>query len=244
MKAHNLGFTHEKRYGMITSLSIHSIIFMLFFALSLVKSSNDVKTYYIQFTQMGEDTVQAPQPAKEMKKPRVIEPGRKEIKQERPVMKEPPVEEHETVIRNEVMETPNAAKVASAPEPAPQPQAVQPQNSSSTGSSVSHAAPSGTSTVIEREFGSTGAPAFLKRQMPVYPMMAKKLSKQGKVVLRLLINETGRLLNVEVVEPGGYGFTESAVEAVKMSTFSPAREKGVSVTSKALLTIRFVLKKV
>ncbi len=48
-------------------------------------------------------------------------------------------------------------------------------------------------------------------------------------------------MNVEVVEPAGYGFTESAVEAVKLSTFSPARYEGVNVASKALLTIRFVL---
>jgi protein TonB len=75
-------------------------------------------------------------------------------------------------------------------------------------------------------------------------MMARRLGKEGKVVLRLFINEKGRLLNVEVVERAGYGFTEAAVEAVKMSTFSPAHEKGVSTASKALLTIRFVLKKV
>ncbi|MGQ9571449.1 MAG: energy transducer TonB [Thermodesulfovibrionales bacterium] len=50
-------------------------------------------------------------------------------------------------------------------------------------------------------------------------------------------------MNVEVVETAGYGFIESAEEAVKMSTFSPAHENGVNVASKALLTIRFVLKK-
>jgi hypothetical protein len=68
MNAQGLGLTHEQRYGTITSLSIHSSIFMLFFALSLVKSSNDVKTFYIQFSQMGEETVQLPQPAREMKR--------------------------------------------------------------------------------------------------------------------------------------------------------------------------------
>jgi periplasmic protein TonB len=244
MNTHGLRYANEQRYGLITSLFVHSIIFILFFALSVMKSSNDVKTYYIQFTQMGEETVQSPQPVREIKRPRAVEPERKVVREEKPVIKEPPVEEHEAVIRNEVMETPDVVKVATAPEPAPQPQAVQPQNSSSMGSSISYAAPSGTSTVIETEFGLNGAPAFLRRQMPVYPTMAKKLGKQGKVVLRLHINEKGRLLNIEVVEPAVYGFTESAVEAVKMSTFSPAREKGVSVASKALLTIRFVLKKV
>lgn len=235
---------HEQRYGLITSLSIHAIVFILCFALSVHKNSNDVKTFYIQFTQMGEQTVQASHPVREMTKPRVTEPVKKEIREETPAIKEPPVEEHEAVIRNEVMETPDSVKVASAPEPAPQPQAAQHQGGESAVSNVTYGAPSGSTGVIETEFGSSGAPAFLRRQMPVYPMMAKKLGKQGEVVLRLFINETGRLLNVEVVEPAGYGFTESAVEAVKMSTFSPAREKGVSVASKALLTVRFVLKKI
>lgn len=244
MNAQGLGFTHEQRYGMITSISIHSIIFMLFFAISAVKSSNDIKTYYIQFAQMGEEAAQAPQPTREMKRPRATEPVKKEIMEETPQIKEPPVEEHEAVIRNEVMESSDSVKVASAPEPAPQPQATQHQGGESAVSNVTYGAPSGSTGLIETEFGSSGAPAFLRRQMPVYPMMAKKLGKQGKVVLRLLINEKGRLLNVEVVESAGYGFTESAVEAIKMSTFSPAHEKGVSVASKALLTIRFVLKKV
>ena len=244
MNTQGLRYANEQSYGLITSLSIHSIIFMLFFALSLVKSSNDVKTYYIQFTQMGEETVQAPQPDREIKRPRAAEPERKVAREEIPVIKETPVAEHEAVIRDNTVETPDAVKVASTPEPDPRPQTSQHQGSESAFSNAAYAAPSGTSTIIETEFGSSGAPAFLKRQMPVYPMMAKKLGKQGKVVLRLLINEKGRLLNVEVVEPAGYGFTESAMEAVKMSTFSPAREKGVCVASKALLTIRFVLKKV
>lgn len=74
-----LGYTHEQRYGLITSLAVHSIIFMLFFALSVHRSSDDVKTFYIQFTQMGEQTVQAPQPAREMKRPKVAEPERKVV---------------------------------------------------------------------------------------------------------------------------------------------------------------------
>jgi periplasmic protein TonB len=239
MNTYGLGYTHEQRYGMITSLSVHLFIFMLFFALSVVKNGNDVKTYYIQFTQMGEETVQSPHPVREMNRPKVTEPDRKE----NPEIKEPPVEAHEAVIRDNAIATPDVVKVASAPEPAPQPQAIHRQSEENTVSKAAFAS-SGTSVIIETEFGSTGAPAFLRREMPVYPMMAKKLGKQGRVVLRLHINEKGRLLNIEVVEGAGYGFTESAMEAVKMSSFSPAHKKGVSVASKALLTVRFVLKKV
>lgn len=244
MKDRSLRYNNEQRFGLITSLALHSIIFMLFFALSLVKGSNEVKTYYIQFASMAEESVEATQPARGVKRPRVVDPVRNDVREETPMIEEAPVKKPEAVIREEVAEITEAVEVASAPEAAPQSQKIQHHDAGKSASSdMAYIAPSGSSGILETEFGSSGAPAFLRRHMPVYPMMAKKLGKQGKVVLRLFIDDKGRLLNTEVVEGAGYGFTESAVEAVKMSTFSPAREKGASVASKALLTIRFVLTK-
>ncbi|MCG2710460.1 MAG: TonB family protein [Thermodesulfovibrionales bacterium] len=237
----NIGTMKEQSYGIMTSISIHTIAIVIFLMLTINKGSNDLKTFYIQFTQMGEHTVQAPPAVREIKKHKVTEPSRKEIKEETPLIKEPTVKEHEAVIRTDAIESHEVVNVASAPEPAPQ--VTHQQGGESTVSNVSFSASSGTTSVIETEFGARGAPAFLKRQMPVYPMMAKRLGKQGKVVLRLFINEKGRLMNVEVVESAGYGFTESAMEGVKMSTFSPAHENGVGIASKALLSIRFVLKR-
>lgn len=100
-----------------------------------------------------------------------------------------------------------------------------------------------TSSPIETKFGASIAPAFLHREMPVYPMMARKLGREGKVVLKLTIDENGNLLNVEVVEKAGYGFTEAAVEAVKKSTFLPAKKDGKPLVSRALLPIRFRLER-
>jgi protein TonB len=96
---------------------------------------------------------------------------------------------------------------------------------------------------IETRFGVSVAPAFLHREMPVYPMMARKLGKEGKVVLKLTIDENGNLLDVEVMEKAGYGFTEAAIEAVKKSTFLPAKKDGKGVASRALLPIKFRLER-
>lgn len=93
------------------------------------------------------------------------------------------------------------------------------------------------------EFGSAMGPKFLYREIPVYPLMAKKLGKEGKVLLRLFIDENGKLLDVEVIENGGYGFTNAAVEAVKKSTFQPALRNGKPIKAKALLTVRFQLRR-
>lgn len=93
------------------------------------------------------------------------------------------------------------------------------------------------------EFGSAEGPRFLHREMPVYPLLARRLGKEGKVLLRLTIDERGRLLNVEVLEGGGHGFTESAVDAVKKSTFLPAKKEGTPIASRALLPIKFTLRR-
>jgi TonB family protein len=106
-----------------------------------------------------------------------------------------------------------------------------------------------TSTIVKTDgrndaatqFGYVGAPAFIHREMPVYPLLARRLGKEGKVILKLLIDMNGKLQNVEVVEPAGFGFTEAAVTAVKNSTYSPANRNGEKVTSNALLPVRFRL---
>ena len=96
---------------------------------------------------------------------------------------------------------------------------------------------------VETEFGAAVAPSFLHREMPVYPVFARKLGREGRVVLRLTIDARGNLIDVEVVETAGYGFMEAAVDAVKKSTFLPAKKKGKPVASRALLPVRFTLRR-
>ena len=102
---------------------------------------------------------------------------------------------------------------------------------------------SDTGNPIETSFGGSVAPAFLHREMPVYPLFARRFGKEGKVVLKLTIDEKGNLLNVEVIDKANYGFTEAAVEAVKKSTFLPAKKNGRPIASRAFLPIRFQLER-
>ncbi|HHS49234.1 MAG TPA: energy transducer TonB [Desulfurella acetivorans] len=96
--------------------------------------------------------------------------------------------------------------------------------------------------LLDTEFGSIYAPSFLHMETPKYPALARRLGKEGKVVLRLTIDEAGKLLNVEVVEGAGYGFTDAAIRAVKRSTFLPAKKNGKPIASRAILPIKFVLR--
>jgi periplasmic protein TonB len=92
------------------------------------------------------------------------------------------------------------------------------------------------------DFGGATGPAFLRRVLPAYPELARRLGKEGRVVLRLTIEARGNLLKVEVVQRAGFGFEEAAVAAVKRSSFRPAMVQGQAVTSVAKLPIRFVLR--
>ncbi len=94
----------------------------------------------------------------------------------------------------------------------------------------------------EVAFGSPGGPRFLQKVMPSYPPFARKLEKEGAVLLRVAINEEGRVVDVEILKKAGFGFDEAAVKAIRGSTFIPAKRDGRSFSCKALLPIRFELK--
>jgi len=90
-------------------------------------------------------------------------------------------------------------------------------------------------------FGSPSGPKFLHREIPEYPFLARKRKKEGKVILAVVIDATGRLTGAEVIEASDRMFAEASLEALKKSTFLPARRNGRPVTSRAILPIRFSL---
>lgn len=95
---------------------------------------------------------------------------------------------------------------------------------------------------LDASFGSGDGPRFLSKAQPRYPKLARELGKEGTVVLRLTIDERGRLLDVQVLKPAGAGFDEEAVRSIRSSSFSPARRNGKPVLCRAHLPIRFVLR--
>jgi len=87
-----------------------------------------------------------------------------------------------------------------------------------------------------------GAPRFIHREPPAYPFLARKLGKEGKVVLRVTLDESGGQQRIEVVVRGEFGFTETTMYSVEKSEFSPARKDGKPVASRVLIPVRFLLK--
>ncbi len=92
------------------------------------------------------------------------------------------------------------------------------------------------------EFGAENGPRFVKRVQPSYPLFARRAGKEGRVVLKLSIDEEGKLMEIEVINSAGNGFDDSAVKALKSSSFRPAMMNGSPIRSRTKLPVRFVLK--
>ncbi len=97
--------------------------------------------------------------------------------------------------------------------------------------------------VTEVDFGTDDGPDFIHRQMPVYPPQALRLEREATVILILTIDRVGALTDIEVIQEAGYGFTDSAIEAVRNSTFRPAQKNGIPVKSRARLPVRFQIRR-
>jgi TonB family protein len=85
------------------------------------------------------------------------------------------------------------------------------------------------------------APVAIDKPQPTYPEEARKAKQQGKVVLRLVIDEDGEVADVEVIEGLPYGLTEAAIEAARRWRFTPAHMDGEPVAVLYIITINFRL---
>jgi len=213
----------HNNYGFWVSLALHLIILMIPVSMVVSRHFKEVELF-----------VADERPVRPLKE-KIVKPKPKEMPEEiekevqpQPVIAEPEIKEMPTpkVIEPAVASNRmDAAPFQPASKPVPQVVMAPPE------------------PLLDVEFGSGNAPKFLHREMPVYPLIARRLGKEGRVLLRLTIDEKGNLLNIEVLEGAGYGFTEAAVEAVKKSTFTPAIVNGMPVMSKALLPVKFSMRR-
>lgn len=84
-------------------------------------------------------------------------------------------------------------------------------------------------------------PAVLTHTNPQYPDLARKEKVSGLVVLEVVIDHTGVLKDIKVIQPLPDGLSEAAVEAVKHWTFAPGTLNGKPVDVIFNLTVNFKL---
>ena len=84
---------------------------------------------------------------------------------------------------------------------------------------------------------------FLEGRPVGYPPAAERLRREGTVVVEALIDETGAVSGVEVVERSvpGMGFEAAAIRQVMSRRYRPATKDGVPVRVRIRIRVNFKL---
>ena len=235
------------RQGIIASCLIHAAVLLLLGTLQMRMSPPSATVQYIRIVFAQEVARFLPPraatpPAKES---RQIAPARVQIKEESSSAKRSdPIEEAHNVSIISALPVKQAETAATAAAKTEHAVTFGPSDTSITGGVFGKGDRAGeteASPAAKIVPGPSGAPAFLHRELPVYPVLARRMGKEGRVVLKLLIDRNGKLQQVDVVESAPYGFTEAAMEAAWRSTYLPAQHNGVYVPTLAILPVRFKL---
>jgi protein TonB len=78
---------------------------------------------------------------------------------------------------------------------------------------------------------------------PEYPEVARKAGTQGMVVLKILVDTTGTVAEVQISKPVSQELDQAAVAAARQWKFSPAMQKGRPVAIWMNLPVNFQLDK-
>jgi protein TonB len=85
--------------------------------------------------------------------------------------------------------------------------------------------------------------AYLNNPSPTYPAVSKRMGEQGKVFLRVYINEQGQPEKIEIKQTSGYDrLDEAALNTVRNWKFVPGKRNGVPEAMWHIVPINFVLK--
>jgi TonB family protein len=87
-----------------------------------------------------------------------------------------------------------------------------------------------------------GGIAAIQRNV-VYPDNAKTSGIQGTVYVEAFLDETGTVTRTNVVKGIGGGCDEAAMNAIRMTQFTPGKQKGKPVKVRMSIPIRFRLQK-
>ncbi|WAK03687.1 energy transducer TonB [Methylobacter sp. YRD-M1] len=83
---------------------------------------------------------------------------------------------------------------------------------------------------------------YLHNPAPVYPMVARRLGQQGKVLLHAMINTDGAVAQLDIHKTSGFSrLDQAALETVKHWRFVPARRGGQAVAAWVIVPISFTL---
>ncbi|HSM14490.1 MAG TPA: TonB family protein [Thermoanaerobaculia bacterium] len=155
-----------------------------------------------------------------------------------------PEETQPSALASALGQTPEPA--ASAPPPPAEPPATRPEPRKEPARATAPATPPRLA-VKEGDLVQPGpdvrAPVLVSIDRPEYPPMARRMKVEGTVVMSLLVDEKGQVLDVQL-ESGvtqNVGINEAALAAARSAKFRPATKDGVRVKMWYQLKVPFKL---
>lgn len=89
--------------------------------------------------------------------------------------------------------------------------------------------------------GGVSAPVPIFQPEPEYSEEARKAKWQGSVLLSLVVDESGKAVNIKVTKSLGLGLDQKAIEAVEKWRFKPGTKDGKPVAVIASVEVNFRL---
>lgn len=72
-------------------------------------------------------------------------------------------------------------------------------------------------------------PRNTRQITPQYPIILKPYGITGSVLLHVIVDERGKPVVADIIEPTGFGLDHAAIEAVRQWEYEPARQEGKPV---------------
>ena len=210
--------------GLLFVLVVHAALFYVLWNQRLIPAPDQVVTLFAELItpsipRAAPEALPEPVPAK-------LQPAKKPVvkpKQERLVAKAPaiPKQEYAEVV----------------PEPLPAPIREQTRESRSLPDAAPAQMPTGPMTLASEL--SVSCP---KLSPPAYPAISRRMGEEGKLVLRVELDESGRIDDAKVLNSSGYERLDTAaLAAVKSWHCNPSLRNGQPVRAIALQPFNFVL---
>lgn len=168
-----------------------------------------------------------PEPPKPKPKPEPPKPKPK------PVQKAPPLPKAIT----DPTPAPNAPTGTLDSEPAPIADTTPPAPPSPPAPPAPPAPPSGGAVQLP----SSNA-AYLNNPRPSYPSISRRMGEQGKVLLRVLVDENGLPQQIEIKQSSGFDrLDKAALASVQRWRFVPGKRNGIPEAMWNIVPVNFVL---
>lgn len=216
----------SKLAGLTLVLALHGVLLYGAWSYKLIPPPQEAVTLFVNL-------INPPPPQKEEPPPEPPKPPPQKVKLVKPQPVEPPKSEPLLVSNTPVTSAAAAEPVAPAPPPEPvvqAPPAPEP---------VVEAAPKPQAPVTLSSDLSVSCP---QRAMPNYPAASRRQNEQGQVVLRVELDETGRIASARVATSSGYKrLDEAGLAAIKNWQCNPSTRNGVAVRAIALQPFDFIL---